>query len=455
MLPRIRALSARLASIVVLGAAASTIFAAPHAGVHAASGAGIPIKHVVVIYQENHSFNEILGSLCVRHSRCKGSLVGKLHTGKTIRLRQAPDIVPGLRHTIQAQRKAMDGGRMDGFSRVHGCTPDRHYACYELYREYQIPNLSALARHFVIADHTFESDVVSSWGSHIELVAARLDGFTGDNPVPAKGLPMGPGWGCDSNRDAPWRAPSGNILMEPSCIPKKDGTGPYRPSPVQYIPTIMDRLGASGRSWRIFRPPGETRPRLPYGWAICPTFAECQYSNQQRNVAPDTRVIHAAKAGTLTALSIVIPQGRNSQHNGWSMRTGDNWIASVVGAVMHGPQWKSTAIFITYDDCGCFYDEVRPPSGMGIRVPMVIVSPYARPSFTDPKVASSYTSILAFTERVFGLQPLSRADANAYDYFGAFNFTQKPLPPIDLTMHPLPRGEQAWLRAHPPKSDKT
>jgi len=443
----------RLGIVGALVAAAWTVLPTSGPSVEAASGT--PIRHVVVIYQENHSFNEVLGYLCVKNHRCKGTLVGKRRDGTTMRLRQATDIVPGGRHTIKAQRKAMNGGLMNGFSTVHGCTRDRHYACYQQYRGAQIPNLATLARTFVIADHTFESNVVSSWGSHIELVAGQLDGFTGDNPVPSKGNPMGPGWGCDSYRDTPWRSPGGNLLMVPSCIPDSTGFGPYRKSPVKYVPTIMDHLHAAGRSWRIYRPPNDPKHRLPYGWAICPTFAECLYSDQKKNVHADTAVLRAAKSGNLPNFSIVVPQGRNSQHNGWSMMRGDNWIGSVVNAVMHGPQWSSTAIFITYDDCGCFYDEVPPPAGMGIRVPMVIVSPYAKASYTDSSVASSYDSILAFTERVFGLQALTSRDANAYDYFGSFNFSQQPRPPVRLTHHAIPRWERHWLRAHPPEPDET
>ena len=84
------------------------------------------------------------------------------------------------------------------------------------------------------------------------------------------------------------------------------------------------------------------------------------------------------------------------------MLQGDNWIGSVVSAIQHGVQWRSTAIFITYDDCGCFYDHAAPPSGWGVRVPMVIVSPWAKPGHNDPRRAS-FSSMLAFTEHIFGL----------------------------------------------------
>jgi phospholipase C len=130
------------------------------------------------------------------------------------------------------------------------------------------------------------------------------------------------------------------------------------------------------------------------------------------------------------------------------MIAGDNWIGQVVQAIENGPDWNSTAIFITYDDCGCFYDHVPPPSGLGIRVPMVIVSPYAVPEGNDSNVAS-FASLLAFTEHTFGLSPLSNVDANAYDYAGSFNFSQQPRRGIPMVQTPVPKWEQRWVAAHP------
>src|SRR6185503_19546959 len=105
--------------------------------------------------------------------------------------------------------------------------------------------------------------------------------------------------------------------------------------------------------------------------------------------------------------------------------------------VMNGPDWDTTTIFITYDDCGCFYDHVVPPPDLGIRVPMVIVSPYAKPGTTDSTTAS-FSSMLAYMEHTFGLAPLSPADANAYDYANSFDYGQQPLQPIPLSRHPVP-----------------
>jgi phospholipase C len=121
----------------------------------------------------------------------------------------------------------------------------------------------------------------------------------------------------------------------------------------------------------------------------------------------------------------------------------------VVSSLETGPEWSSTAIFITYDDCGCFYDHVPPHGSLGIRVPMVIVSPYARPGFTDSHVAS-FDSMLAYIEHLFGLAPLASGDAAAYDYRDAFDYARTPLPPVSMVMSHVPQAEMRFLGSHPP-----
>jgi phospholipase C len=139
------------------------------------------------------------------------------------------------------------------------------------------------------------------------------------------------------------------------------------------------------------------------------------------------------------------------------MVAGDNWIGQVVTALEKGPEWNSTAIFITYDDCGCFYDHVPPPTNpdgtrQGIRVPMVIVSPYARAGFTDSTPAS-FASILRFTEQTFGLPALSKNDAGAYDFAASFDYAQRPLQGPALSDHSVPAASLDWLTRNPTQSD--
>ncbi len=418
-----------------------------------------PIKHVVIIYQENHSFDNVLGRLCVVDGRCNGVTKGKLASGSTRALTRAGDIVVPADHSKTAQLVAINGGKMNGFSRIAGCEPAKGYPCYTQYAPSQIPNLASLARRFAISDRTFSMDPIPSWGAHVELVAAQLDGFTGGLPHETAASAGHKGWGCDSNRDAPWRAsPTAPVQDVPSCIPDFNLNpalypygGAYRPTPVSYVPTIMDRLSASGRSWRIYATKGGGPGS--YQWAICPTFAECLYTSQLSNMQPSENVITAAQNGSLPNLSLVLPEGSNSQHNYDSMTKGDNWIGNVVGAIQSGPDWRSTAVFITYDDCGCFYDHVPPPHpGWGIRVPMVIVSPYAKQGFTD-STAASFASMLAFTEHVFGLAPLATRDANAYDFARSFNFDGAVTPRAKLTRTHISRSKRRYLKAHPADPD--
>ena len=215
---------------------------------------------------------------------------------------------------------------------------------------------------------------------------------------------------------------------------------------------IMDELDVSGLSWKIY---GGAPGSVGYGWAICPTFADCLYTSQDQNAVGGNRVLQDAANGALPAFSVVIPEPTTSQHNNYSMRQGDNWIGSVVSAIEQGPDWRSTAIFITYDDCGCFYDHVPPPSpDSGIREPMVIVSPFAKPGYTDSTNAD-FTSMLAYTEHTFGLSPLGANDAAAYPFTNAFDYGQAPLKPARLVHRPLPASAKRLRLTPALKNDPT
>ncbi len=417
----------------------------------AATISGTPIQHIVVLYMENHSFNDVLGKLCVVDQRCFGTTEGDLHDGSSIPLATPTDRVPEIGHGTGQTKKAINGDPMNGFDTVTHCTEADGYPCYVQYDPKQIPNLAALARSFVISDMTFNSSAYSSWVSHIALVSATTDGFQGNIPKISQFHDRGPGWGCDSYMDAAWRPqPTGDFILVPSCIPAQNGFGPYRASPVPWVPTIMDRMDKAGRSWRIDGGEGtlDTSVGTGYAWSTCPAFADCFYTSQLNRFRPWSAILTQAQNGRLPQLALVIPTYKSSQHNNTSMLMGDNWIGTIVQAIMDGPQWNSTAIMITYDDCGCFYDPVPPPKGDGIRSPMVIVRPYAKPGFTDSNVAST-DSILAFIEHTFGIPALGTGDADAYDYSGSFDYTQAPLPPMALTHTTIPARERRRLRRQP------
>lgn len=456
-----------------------------------------PIQHIVIIYQENHSFDNVLGRLCaseVRAVPCDGTTTGKIEDGSSIPLQTSPDIVPAASHDTGSQVRAINRGQMNAFDRVGSCAwkspPPGAIApysnCYTQYAASQIPSLAALARRFAISDRTFESSKVPSFGAHLELAAATLDGLTGGgNPIPDPAVPPQPGWGCDSNRQFPWSPDSGvtPYTLQPTCVPfagldptRYPYRGAYRPTSVPWVPTIMDRAQDAGVSLRLYAvgppsttPAGSTRTTTAasnaatvgtgaYSWTFCAYFADCLYTSQRSAVLREpTQFIADAQSGDLPAISFLMPGSATvgspagtSQHNNKSMMMGDNRIGQVVSAVQNNPAlWASTAILIAYDDCGCFYDHVPPPSSdLGVRVPMVLVSPYAKPGFTDHNTAT-FASILAFAEHTFGLAPLNSTDASAYDYADSFDFTQVALAPAKLTQHAVPASSIRWVATHP------
>ena len=413
-----------------------------------------PIQHVVVIYLENHSFDNVLGYWCnASPGRCPdGGMPSSvtLSNGAVVTPSVTPDIIPAINHSVASQLAAMNivGSKplMNGWQNIQQsqCAAPK-YQCISGFQPGSIPNLTNLASQFAISDMTFSMADSPSWGGHLYAVMASQDGFTGDNPVSAPGVTAGSGWGCDSNKVTTWVSPGGSRQTVPSCIPDRSlkiaNGGAFESTPVHQAPTLMDRLEAAHLSWTIY---GSTSGQAGYIWATCPSIAECLYA-QQGHIRESEQFVTDARAGNLPNFSLVVPgdtTNPDSQHNGTSMTAGDNWVGQVASAVMNGPEWTSTALFITYDDCGCFYDQVAPgtnPDGtaQGPRTPLLIVSPYARPGFTD-STPTTFAGILAYTEQTLGLRSLSKNDARAYGFANAFNYNQTPLAPVRMVHRPLP-----------------
>jgi phospholipase C len=440
-------------AVLLTAAVAFAVFAGVSSIPPSAQARSSPIQHVIVLYMENHSFDNIFGFWCDRHpSRCPhGGMPSSvtLADGTVVTPKVAPDIVPNESHSVEAQTAAVDGGKMDGWTQVFGCQASRGYACISGYKPWQIPNIIKLANQFAISDDTFSMANSPSWAGHLYAALASLDGFVGDLPVPAPGVTPGPAWGCNSNKVAHW-APSLGAASQlvPSCVPDPslDPTeypngGAFEPTPVQYVPSIFDRLQAAGLSWRIYI---GNQNGTSGGWAICPSLAECWDTSQRANELSIDQFVMDAADGNLPNFSIINPGGpysKYSQHNKFSMTAGDNFIGQIANDVMTSPEWASTALFITYDDCGCFYDHVPPGVNpdftmQGPRSPLVIVSPYARPGYTDSRHAT-FAGILAYVEHNFALAPLAPNDANAYRFDKAFDYSQSPLRPARMVTRAL------------------
>jgi phospholipase C len=400
-----------------------------------------PIKHVVIIYQENHTFDDVLGQLCqTRTTPCNG-YTGPVTfaDGITASNITQPDIVPGLAHGLPAQTKAL----ANEWDKIIGCSSSP-YRCVSHVRPADIPNVAALANQFAVSDRTFAAFPTASYGSHIQITAGKLDGFnSGVNPVASKtGAIPGPGWGCPSRKDELWR----NGTFVPSCIPNRRGHGPYRPSPVPYVPTIMERTEEAGLTWHIYQGNSTTEPTDDI-WSICTYFYWC-YKNRfglTHNSSTGSFITAAGSTTPLPSVSLIMPVMPVSQHNDTSMTQGDNYIGNIVSAVENGPQWNSTAIFITWDDCGCFYDHVKPPAGRSFRNPMIIVSPWAKSGYTDSTTALQPYSMLTFIQHNFGLASLSSQVAGSYDYADSFDFSQVPVAAVTMTHTVITKAERARL----------
>ena len=330
-----------------------------------------PITHIVVLMQENHSFDNELGFWCDQHrSRCAGmpSKV-RLADGTTIVPGITRDNVPGIDHSIHAQTQALTN-RWDW---IQGCRAAKNYACISGYTPSSVPNLATLASHYTILDHAFTMANAPSWGGHLDQFAAATDGFTGDNPRPAKNITPGPGWGCDSNTVANMLPVHGkNVPPQPSCIPDYSlglpHGGAFEPTLVHHVRTIMDEMDAARVSWKIYAmstAQAHRRPHQPpwfYGWSACPAFADCLYTSQDAKLVNSNKFFADAAAGALPSVSFVMPTGDGnyiySQHTPQSNAAGDNWIGRIMSAAMNGPEGTATAVIIAYDDCGCFYDQL-------------------------------------------------------------------------------------------------
>jgi phospholipase C len=373
------------------------------------------IKHIVFIIKENRTFDTYFGT----YPGADGATTGKLSNGAMIPLAPTPDRVPcDPGHGFQGATLAIDGGKMDKFDLItpncllsDGKTP----LSYSQLQQADIPNYWQYAQNFVLADHMFSSLTGPSFPNHLYTVAATSGGAI-NNP----GNLTLSRWGCDSNPEARVGVMDshGKITGQSPCFDFK---------------TLADSLQTAGISWRYYAP---AQDESGYIWSALDAIKHIrQTSLWNTNVLSHTQFVVDARSGNLPAVSWIVSPGDLSEHPRASTCVGENWTVQQINAAMQGPDWDSTAIFVTWDDFGGFYDHVPPPLvdqfGLGPRVPLLVISPFAR---TGVISHSQYelSSLLAFAEKRFGLLALGERDASANDLEDTFDFTQAPRPPLVL-----------------------
>jgi phospholipase C len=303
-----------------------------------------------------------------------------------------------------------------------------------------IPNYWAYARNFVLQDHMFEPTASWSLPSHLFMVSA----WSATCPRPLD--PMS----CKSS------------LQNPDHDRAQQATTPdYGWTDITYL------LHKRRVSWRYYVAQGTqpdcddnsyacaSKPQkvgTPEIWNPLPDFVTVHDDRQLGNIQPLSRFFVAAKTGHLPAVSWIDPNGKVSEHPPALVSTGETYVTSLINAIVRGPDWKSTAIFLSWDDWGGFYDHVIPPqvdrNGYGLRVPGLVISPYARRGFVDHQTLS-FDAYLKFIEDDFlrgeridpstDGRPDARPDVRESqpqlgDLARDFNFKQKPRRPLLLPL---------------------
>jgi phospholipase C len=382
-----------------------------------APGEGVQkIQHVVFLIKENRTFDHYFGTF----PGADGATSGKTSTGRAIPLAHAPDETPyDIGHSWRDALIAMNRGRMDKFDLVESGDIDGYKLPYTQLYESDIPNYFAYAREFVLADRMFSSMVGPSFPNHLYTVAAQ-DGGVLDNPHPNHY-----NWGCDSDDDqsVPIQKPDGRLTTDPPCFD---------------FQTLADSLEAAHVSWKYYAPP---KGKYGYQWSTLDAIRHIRESPLWTDhVVNDAQFESDALNGKLPAVSWLVT-GDASEHPPLSTCAGENWTVRQLNAVMKGPDWNSTVVFVTWDDFGGFYDHLPPPQGkdydLGPRVPLIIISPYAKKGYIS-HTEYEFSSFLKFAEVRFHLPPLTDRDSKAGDMLDSFDFKQEPQPTLILQERSCP-----------------
>ncbi|HEV2378441.1 MAG TPA: alkaline phosphatase family protein [Terriglobia bacterium] len=375
------------------------------------------IQHIVFIIKENRSFNEMFGAL-------EGTASGPISTGQVLPLGVTPDVMSrDIGHTWSDTIAAVDNGKMDGFDLISyggACSMNGDYLCMTQQSQANVPNYIQYAGAFSLADEMFSSIRASSFPNHLFTIAAQ-----GGGAVSSPG--DGTTWGCDAN-------PGTTVTMI-------DGNGNLSfQFPCFDFDTLGDLLeGAGITSWKYYAP-----NRSPFN--VYDAINHIRNSSLwTTNMASAKQFAIDAAANQLPSVSWVIAPNNEDDHPPQSVCAGENWVVNQVNAVMQNQSgWNSTAIFVTWDDFGGFYDSGPPATldqyGLGPRVPLVIISPWAKPGYVS-HTQYEFSSFLKIVEERYNLPPLTYRDAEANDMLDSFDFNQQPLAPLILTpRHCAPNG---------------
>jgi phospholipase C len=407
---------------------------------HRHSSSGSPIQHVVIIVQENRSFNNLFyGFPGARTSGYGFTSKGQQVTLQPVSLATTWDLQHNGKGFIKSCRGtgSIPGTncRMNGFDKEKWTCgvpsgqpcPDQ-YPPYSYVPQYQVQPYFDMANQYVLADEMFASDFdTSSFMSHQYIIA-------GVNPSSSVNYPDGV-WGCPGG-------PSVQIAILGANRNFPSGTE----QPCWDPPTIADELDSAGLSWAFYATQIRTKGSFNCGggdirganskgltgiWSAYQAIRHICYGPDWQNViTPPSQFLTDVANGKLRTVTWITPTFTNSDHGGSGSLTGPSWVTSLVNAIGESQYWNTTAIFIYWDDSGGWFDPVPPAyvdnDGLGFRLPLLIVSPYAKQGYVS-HVNYEHGSILKFVEDQFGLARLGASDSRANSPEGdAFDFSAPP-----------------------------
>jgi len=414
------------------------------------------IQHVIVIFQENRSFDTYFGTypgadgipmqngvptVCVNDPRTNQCVKPYL---------DHQDSNGGGPHDATASAADINGGQMNGFIQEaelgkRGCINSTNPICTNstvpdvmgYHNGTDIPNYWAYAKNFVLQDHMYES--VHSWSfpSHLFLVSAWSATCSQSNdPMSCTGELM----------------PKNRTVNNPTPFAWTDITYLLNKYHISWI-NYLDH-GAMTIAHKTNKKSGLPRTGVPSIWNVLPGFTDVHQDNQLGNIQDLSNFYSAAKAGKLPAVSWIFPDAADSEHPPALVSQGQSYVTSLINAAMQSPNWDNTAIFLAWDDWGGFYDQVVPPNvdqlGYGIRVPGLVISPYAKQGYIDHQTLS-FDAYLKFIEDDFlsgqRLDPKTdgRPDSRTVvrenapqlgDLTQDFDFNQAPRAPMLLPVNP-------------------
>ncbi|MFY9718261.1 MAG: alkaline phosphatase family protein [Candidatus Cybelea sp.] len=372
------------------------------------------IAHVVIIIQENRTIDDLFQFLPGANTQSYGL---DSH-GKTVPLKPEPLTAPyDLGHVHDNWVTEYNNGGMNGFDLEKKCTGGCPTVAYGYVPQSEVQPYYEMAETYAFGDEMFQTNQGPSFPAHQYLIRGTSAVSDGSNLYAADNVGTSAGGGCDS--------PVGSKVKEINVTSGEENASTYPCFTVTSLPTELESANVSWRYYQATTGAGV--------WnavdAIYPLWSQGN-EYDAHVIAPSSQVLTDISNNQLASVVWITPTSAASDHAKTTDGSGPSWVASIVNAIGKSQYWNDTAIFVTWDDWGGWYDHVKPPEynkyELGFRVPLIVISPYAKRHYISHQ-QHEFGSILKFTETIFGLPSLQTTDGRSDDLSDCFDFNGPPM----------------------------